>query len=113
MNLAIGEISVRPTLSEEIQKLAERQSALCRVFSNPQRILILWFLEEKERTVTEIAQAIGASMPSTSQHLRLMELSSIVESRREHQNIYYHVAENELLNRCLLQSRTNQDVEKV
>jgi DNA-binding transcriptional ArsR family regulator len=103
---------MNPTISEEIQKLAEHQSALCRVFSNPQRVLILWFLLEKERTVTEIAQAIGASMQSTSQHLRLMELSHIVDSRREHHNIYYHIADNELLNRCLLQSRTKQDAAK-
>jgi ArsR family transcriptional regulator, virulence genes transcriptional regulator len=100
---------MNPTLSEEARKLAEQQSALCQVFSNSQRILILWFLEEKERTVTEIAQAIGASMQSTSQHLRLMELSNIVESRREHHNIYYHISDNELLNRCLLRSRNNQD----
>jgi DNA-binding transcriptional ArsR family regulator len=93
------------TFSEEIQKLAEQQSALCRVFSNPQRVMILWFLEEKERTVTEIALAIGASLQSASQHLRLMELSDIVVSRREHRNIYYHIAENELLKTCLVQSK--------
>jgi predicted transcriptional regulator len=97
-----------PTLSEETQKLAEHQSALCRVFSNSQRVLILWFLEEKERTVTEIALAIGASLQSTSQHLRLMELSDIVESRREHHNIYYHVADNELLRTCLVQSKISR-----
>ncbi len=92
-------------LSEEIQKLAEQQSALCRVFSNSQRVLILWLLEERERTVTEIALAIGASLQSASQHLRLMELSDIVESRREHRNIYYHVADNDLLKTCLVQSK--------
>ena len=86
----------------EIQELAERQATLCKVFSNSQRILILWFLAEKERTVSEIAEAIGASLPSTSQHLHLMELSNVLESRRERQNIYYHIAKNELLHDCLV-----------
>ena len=93
------------TLSEEIKKHAERQSGLCRVFSNPQRILILWSLEENERTVTEIALAVGASLQSVSQHLRLMELTDIVESRREHRNIYYRVADNDLIRTCLIQSK--------
>jgi len=31
-----------------------------------------------------------------------MELSNILVSRRERQNIYYHLAENELLQNCLV-----------
>jgi hypothetical protein len=52
---------------------------------------------ERERTVTEIALAIGAFLQSASQHLRIMGFSNLVESRREHHNIYYHLADNELL----------------
>jgi predicted transcriptional regulator len=100
---------MNPTLSEEIRKLAGHQSALCRVFSNSQRVLIFWLLDEKERTVTEIAQAIGTSLQSTSQHLRLMELSGIVESRREHHNIFYHIADNELLRTCLVASKLSRN----
>jgi DNA-binding transcriptional ArsR family regulator len=57
------------TLSAEVQSFAQRQAALCKVLSNPQRVLILWFLSTRERTVSEIADAIAASLPSTSQHL--------------------------------------------
>ena len=93
---------MKQTLSPEIQGLAERQAMLCKVFRNAQRVLILWFLAEKERTVSEIAEAIGASLPSTSQHLHFMELSNILVSRRERQNIYYRVANNEYLRNCLV-----------
>ncbi len=93
---------MKPVVLSETRDLAERQAALCKVFSSSQRVLILWFLAEKERTVSEIAQAIGASLPGTSQHLHLMELSNILESRRERQNIYYHIAESELLRNCLV-----------
>jgi len=93
---------LKAAISSDVQRLAEHQAMLCKIFSNAQRILILWLLAEKERTVTEIASAIGASLPSTSQHLRLMELSHIVQSRREHQNIYYQIASNDLLNNCLV-----------
>jgi DNA-binding transcriptional ArsR family regulator len=93
---------MKPALSEEVQELAERQAALYRVLANAQRILILWLLAERERTVTEIALAIGASLQSASQHLRLMGFSNMVESRREHHNIYYHIADNELLKHLLV-----------
>jgi DNA-binding transcriptional ArsR family regulator len=93
---------MEPGLSAEVQVLAQRQAALCKVFGSVQRVLILWFLAEKERTVSEIATAIGASLPCTSQHLHLMELNDILESRREKQNIYYRLAENDLLKSCLV-----------
>jgi len=100
---------MKQPLSPEIQDLAERQATLCKVFSNAQRVLIVWLLEEKERTVSEIADAIGASLPSTSQHLHFMELSNILVSRRERQNIYYQLAENDLLQNCLVLANKPKD----
>ncbi len=95
--------------SVDIQALAERQALLCKVFSSAQRVLIIWFLVEKERTVSEIAEAIGASLPSASQHLHLMELNQILESRRERQNIYYRIADNELIQNCLVLANRPKD----
>jgi DNA-binding transcriptional ArsR family regulator len=89
-----------PILSPEIQQQAERQAAHCRVMGNPQRILILWLLTERERTVTEIAEAIGASLQSASHHLRILEFSSMVKTRREGHNIFYHLIDNALVKNC-------------
>lgn len=91
---------MNPNLSSEIQHQAERQAAHCRVLGNPQRILILWLLAERERTVTEIAEAIGASLPSASHHLRILEFSNMVKTRREHHNIFYHLIDNEMVKNC-------------
>ncbi|MBN1451725.1 MAG: winged helix-turn-helix transcriptional regulator [Anaerolineales bacterium] len=91
---------MQPNLSPEIQLLAERQAAHCRVMGNPQRILILWLLAERERTVTEIAQAIGASLQSTSHHLRILDFSKMVKARREQHNIFYHLIDNEIVKHC-------------
>jgi DNA-binding transcriptional ArsR family regulator len=87
-------------VSSDLQDLAERQAGICRLFSTAQRVLILWVISDGERTVSQIAEAIGASLSSTSQHLRRMELTNIVRSRREHQNIYYQLAGNEMLQGC-------------
>jgi ArsR family transcriptional regulator, virulence genes transcriptional regulator len=93
---------MEPVLSAEIQLLAQHQATLCKVFSSAQRVLILWFLAEREHKVSEIAGALGASLPCTSQHLHLMELNGVLESRRVKQNIYYRLANNDLLRNCLV-----------
>lgn len=72
--------------------LAARQAKICRVFANPTRILILWTVAEREKSVGEIAQAVEASLQSTSQHLRIMKQANVLASRRDGQTIYYGVA---------------------
>jgi len=99
----------QPDLSPDIQLLAERQAAHCRVMGNTHRILILWLLAEKELSVTEIAQAIGASLQSTSHHLRILEFSNMVKTRREHHNIFYHLIDNEVVNNCPVLKNTPKE----
>jgi len=91
---------MQPNLSPEIQLLAERQAAHCRIMGNPQRIMILWLLAERERTVTEIALSIGSSLQSTSHHLRILEFSNMVKSHRERHNIFYRLSDNEIVKHC-------------
>ncbi len=81
---------------------AAQQSALCHIFGNPNRVLILWTLAEREYSVSEIASAIEASLQNTSQHLRLMQTRGIVESRREGNTIYYRLVRDSLLGCGLL-----------
>lgn len=82
--------------------MAESQAAICSVFANPKRVMILWSLVEQEKSVTEIALVIGASLQSTSQHLHLMKENGILDSRRDAQTIYYRVAENKVADMCRL-----------
>jgi ArsR family transcriptional regulator, virulence genes transcriptional regulator len=91
---------MQPNFPSEILQQAEHQASHCRVMGNPQRILILCLLADKERTVTEISLAIGASLQSTSHHLRILEFSNMVKTRREHHNIFYHLIDNEMVKNC-------------
>lgn len=90
------------TRKVEARDLAEAQAAVCSVFANPKRILILWTLAEHEKSVGEIASSVGMSMQCTSQHLRVMKEQDILESRREGQTIYYSVSRNEITETCQL-----------
>jgi DNA-binding transcriptional ArsR family regulator len=71
--------------------LAERCAQIHRLLANRRRLMILWALAGRELSVSEIAQTIGASMQSTSQHLRLMRKYSLLSSRREGQSIFYRL----------------------
>jgi DNA-binding transcriptional ArsR family regulator len=99
------------TMETELVNLAVNQAALCSVFANPKRVLILWSLIEQEKAVTDIALAIDASLQNTSQHLSLMKAAGILEARREGQTIYYRIAEGGPANRCqlLLDARKSRD----
>ena len=90
------------SMEPEMSVMAESQAAICSVFANPKRVMILWSLVEQEKSVTEIAQVIGASLQSTSQHLHLMKKMGILDSRRDGQTIYYRIVRNELTKRCHL-----------
>jgi DNA-binding transcriptional ArsR family regulator len=91
---------MQSTLPSEIQQQAEQQASHCRVMGNPQRILILWLLAERERTVTEISDAIGASLQSTSHHLRILEFGNMVKTRRDLHDILYRLIDNEMVKNC-------------
>ncbi len=79
---------------------AEEQAEFCGILGNSHRIRILWSLEEKELTVSEIAAAIQASMQNTSQHLRLMKNKGVLQSRRDGREIYYRIADTEFTRTC-------------
>ena len=67
----------------------ELQADLIRVLANPKRLMIVSFLGEGSRTVSEIANRLNLSLQNTSQHLRLMRDSSIVRAQREGREVRY------------------------
>lgn len=81
---------------------AKRQAEICSVFANYRRVLILWTLVERERSVSEIATAVDASLQNTSQHLRLMKERGILQSHRNGQTIHYSIAPDTLPAKCWL-----------
>jgi ArsR family transcriptional regulator len=89
---------MRPELVES----AQNQAALCGVFGNPSRVLILWTLGERELSVGDIAATIECSLQNTSQHLRLMKDKGILVSRREGNAIYYRVKRDGCAADCCL-----------
>jgi ArsR family transcriptional regulator, virulence genes transcriptional regulator len=66
--------------------------SMAEVFSamgNSRRLQALLYLERGETTVNEMADAIGLTQSSLSQHLAVLRRCNLVRTRRNAQTIYY------------------------
>lgn len=76
---------------------AHRASGLLKQLANEQRLLILCKLMEGECSVSYVANHIGLAQSATSQHLAKLRETGLLETRREAQNIYYSIADDNVL----------------
>ncbi len=74
----------------------ERAVAIFRALGDPARLRILCLLMAGERCVTEIAQAMGDSLPAISQRLRLLRGERIVCCRRNGKHVIYALADQHI-----------------
>jgi len=70
---------------------------MCQVFSHPKRLEVINVLRDGEMTVTELSQRLGLTVGNLSQHLSMMKDRHILLSRKEGNQVYYHIANPKLL----------------
>ena len=59
------------------------------MLGSPIRVQLLWVLSQGERDVTGLAEAIGASLATTSHHLRRMRAARLITSRADGRHQVY------------------------
>ena len=88
--------------------MAGYRPACFRMLADGTRVRLLWELQESERSVNQLAEAVGKSAPAVSQHLAKLRMARMVRTRREGNQVFYRV-ENEhvasLVARCDPQRR--------
>lgn len=62
-----------------------------RMLSDGTRLSLLWCLLGDEMSVGELAQAVGKSPASVSQHLAKLRLARLVQTRRDGNTIHYRL----------------------
>ncbi|GAC1335797.1 MAG: metalloregulator ArsR/SmtB family transcription factor [Beijerinckiaceae bacterium] len=73
---------------------AKEVADILRALANERRLMIVCKLVEwGEGNVTSLAEAVGLSQSSLSQHLAKMRDEGIVTFRRESQTIWYRIAD--------------------
>jgi ArsR family transcriptional regulator len=80
--------------------LYERQARICQVLADPKRLRLLGLLRDREYSVGELAEAVGAAYPNVSQHLNVMRDADLVATRRAGTSIYYRLAYPRIAEAC-------------
>lgn len=82
--------------TEEMGKSARQATELLTAMANEKRLMILCHLLEGETTVNELADMVGMNQSALSQQLAKLRAARLVETRREAQQIHYHLASEEV-----------------
>jgi len=73
---------------------------LCKVLTDPKRLMILDALRGGDRSVGELAETLGIALPNASQHLSVLRNAGLVEGRRAGTTIVYRLAEPTIVDAC-------------
>ena len=75
---------------------AQQASEFLKALSHEVRLVILCFLFEGEKSVSEIEKMLKLRQPAVSQQLARLRADGLVETRRNGKNIYYSLAGSEV-----------------
>jgi ArsR family transcriptional regulator len=73
---------------------------ICRVLTEPKRLMLLDALRAGPASVGALADAIGISLPNASQHLAVLRVAGLVEGRRAGTSIAYQLLEPAIVEAC-------------
>ncbi len=77
-----------------------RHAALCRVLTDPKRLMLLDLLRGGERSVGALAEMVGVTLPNASQHLAVLRTAGLVDGRRVGTTVRYQLAEPAIVEAC-------------
>ena len=81
-------------LREELDRL---HAQVCSALADPNRILILYLLDETPLSVTELVQKLDLSQPSVSRHLKVLRERNMIHAQREGQSFIYSLSDKRVI----------------
>lgn len=79
------------------QQIYSQVARIGKVVGHGHRLELLEYLAQGERTVEALARLTGLSVANTSQHLRVMRHSGLVEARKHGLYVYYSLTDDEIV----------------
>ena len=73
---------------------------ICKVLTDPKRLMLLDALRAGDRSVGELAHVIGATLPNASQHLAVLRGAGLVDGTRAGTTVRYRLAEPAIVDAC-------------
>jgi DNA-binding transcriptional ArsR family regulator len=87
-------------LTEDMLEHYRLRAEVCRVLTDPKRLMLVTVLRVGEQSVGELALAIGVALPNASQHLAVLRTARLVEGRRIGTTVVYRLAEPAIADAC-------------
>ena len=78
----------------------ELHAKVCRTLAHPLRLALLNELRQGERSVGDLAAAVGAKQSLVSQHLGVVRNLGLLTARRQGSEVYYRVTYPRMLQAC-------------
>lgn len=76
----------------ERTELFDQLAVVGKAFASPKRLELVDLLSQGERTVESLAREANLGVTTTSAHLQVLKLSSVVRTRKEGTRVYYSLA---------------------
>jgi ArsR family transcriptional regulator len=70
---------------------------MCKALNDPKRLLVLYALENRSRTVGELSELLEAPQANTSQHLAVLRDRGLLETERKGNSILYSLRHPKVL----------------
>jgi DNA-binding transcriptional ArsR family regulator len=83
-----------PQLTQEVSQL---HADICSALADPKRILLIYAIAEKPRSVNELAEELGLSQPATSRSLKILRERGLVSAIRQGTTLEYHLTDMRLV----------------
>ena len=87
-------------ISDEALERYRLHADVCKVLTDPKRLMLLDALRTADRSVGQLAEAIGVALPNVSQHLAVLRAAGLVEGRRIGTTVLYRLAEPAIVDAC-------------
>lgn len=82
---------------QSMRQKAETASSYLKLLSHPSRLLVLCSLTQGEMCVGDLESHVNLSQSALSQHLAKMRMEGLVDTRRQGQQIYYFISDENVL----------------
>ena len=83
-----------PQLTQEVSQL---HADICSALADPNRILMIYALAEKPRSVNDLADELSISQPATSRNLKVLRERGLVYTIRQGTTLEYHLTDMRLV----------------
>jgi len=85
-----------------MDEIIKMQAEIYRTFGNPHRLKVIRMLCEKEMNAGQLIEKTGLSKACLSQHMGLLTLKGVVDSRKSGKNVYYRISDERTAKACLI-----------